>query len=403
MDARFLVSNLAEKVRHVLTDLSDEADEVQLAVAYVSDSDLIEAWLNQTITVKLVVALQPPTDAAVLRRLANSYPINLQAKFYSSRFHSKLFLFLKKKVPIFAQVGSSNLTGGGLGSNLETNVVLQDPVQLKQMATHFNELWDQSADLEPKDIDEYDAHCKRTAKDRARLKKLQDEYDHKSVVPRIPKTRRGRVVKEARDYLAFWKSVDEVVRCVTKVSLKEWPKVPLYLTVDHFWHWLVREWDRQGLESIKSNRKLRTKRLPELFAEYARWDKKRRDYVGSGAKEKSDFFRRVLSKRRLPKLTEVLARKVYKELHSGGMRTRRFGSDATFVKSNALHKIKQSLAYLLWADANVQDRISALLGAGRYRLNEFGPSNVQELLGWVNPKMPIRNEKANKALELIGF
>ena len=136
-----------------------------------------------------------------------------------------------------------------------------------------------------------------------------------------------------------------------------------------------------------------------LFAEYARWDKKRRDYVGSGAKEKSDFFRRVLSKRRLPKLTEVLARKVYKELHSGGMRTRRFGSDATFVKSNALHKIKQSLAYLLWADANVQI-ISALLGAGRYRLNEFGPSNVQELLGWVNPKMPIRNEKANKALEL---
>jgi hypothetical protein len=73
MDANFLVSNLEETVRHTLANLSDNADEVQLAVAYVSDSDLIEGWLKRPVAVKLVVALQPPTDAAILRGLVNAY------------------------------------------------------------------------------------------------------------------------------------------------------------------------------------------------------------------------------------------------------------------------------------------------------------------------------------------
>jgi HKD family nuclease len=403
MAAKFLVSNLEETVRQALLHLSQGADEVQLAVAYVSDADLIEAWLKKAITVKLVVALQPPTNPAVLRTLVNSHPIQLKAKFRDAQFHSTLFLFLKKKMPLVAQVGSSNLTGGGLNWNLETNVIIRDPEQLRVLAEHFKEILRNSADLQPGDIDKYEAHCKQTAEDRARVRKLQDEYDHQIVVPRMPKGgKRRRPVKEASRYLAFWKSVDRVIKLVKPVSDKEWPGLPVYLTIDHFWHWLVKVWDRKGAEVIKANPEVRSKRLPELFAEYARWDKQGENYTATDLKNNSDFIRTVLSTKNLPQLTEKAAAEVYSKLHSGGMRTRRFGSDAAFVKLNRLDKIKGAFDYLLWSDADVQDRISALLSGGPHNLRQFGASCVQELLGWVNPtKMPLRNEKADNALELI--
>jgi HKD family nuclease len=346
MAAKFIVSNQEEAVRQALLRLSEGADEVQLAVAYVSDAALIEAWLKKPITIKLVVALQSPTDPAVLRGLVNSYPVTLEAHFYSALFHSKLFIFLKEQVPLVAQVGSSNLTAGGLNSNLETNVIVRDPEQLKALAKHFNEILQGSADLEPEDIDKYDAHCKQTAEDRLRVKTLQDEYDRRTVVPRMPKKgKRRRRVKQARQYLAFRKSVDDVVKQVEAVSLKEWPELPVYLTVDHFWQWLVKKWDQQGAEAIKANSEVRSKRLPELFAEYAAWDRRGENHTAKDMKQNSDFIRSVLSIESLPKLTEKEAREVYGRLHSGGMRTRRFGSDAAFVKSNPLDKIKRALAY----------------------------------------------------------
>jgi len=404
MNTNFLLSNLGEPVGETLSHLARTADEVRLAVSYVSNSNLIETLLKRRIAVKLVVALQPPTDAKVLRRLLNSYPVDFEAKFYSRRFHSKLFIFLKDKAPVFAQVGSSNLTGGGLRSNLETNVILHDPVQLKSLDAHFTAIWKQGAYLEPDDIDRYDAYCRRTAHERDHLKRLHDQYELRSVIPRIRMAQGGHPYKQARDYLAFWKSVDEVAKSVEHVSRKEWPTVPLYLTVDHFWHWLVKVWDRQGLESISSAQKLRSERLPELFSEYAKWDKQGENYTGGDMKRNSNFLRRVLSRKRLPNLTKALAGEVYGRLHSGNMRTRRFGGDAAFVESNPSHKIKRALTYLLWSDADVQDRISALLPGGQHRLNELAASGVQELLGWVNPDaMPLRNRKADQALELLGF
>jgi hypothetical protein len=46
------------------------------------------------------------------------------------------------------------------------------------------------------------------------------------VRPRIKSTVSGHEYKEARDYLAFWKAVDDVVRIVKNVSMREWPNVP---------------------------------------------------------------------------------------------------------------------------------------------------------------------------------
>jgi len=135
----------------------------------------------------------------------------------------------------------------------------------KELAGHFKSVWDASVNLEPTDIDAYEESCNRVKDDLSRIKKQQDDFEHRVVRPRIKSVVHARVYKEARDYLAFWKAVDDVVRVIKSVSMREWPGVPQYLAVDHFWHWLVTEWNKNGQAKISADPKLRATELPKLF------------------------------------------------------------------------------------------------------------------------------------------
>ena len=66
------------------------------------------------------------------------------------------------------------------------------------------------------------------------------------MLPRVRAARKGRILREATDYFGFWKVVNEIAGLVKPVSTKEWPGIPVYLTVDHFWHWIVGVWERKA-------------------------------------------------------------------------------------------------------------------------------------------------------------
>lgn len=402
MAEHFLVSNEQLKVADGLSDLATKADKIQVGVAYLSSAEPVESWLKRGVPIRLVVALQPPTDARVVRTLINSFPVQLEAKFYSAGFHSKLLIFFRKGKPFCAQVGSSNLTGGGLRSNLETNVILREPKQLKELVGHFNNIWKGSGDLQPTDIDHYQEHIRpKVSEATGAPKRAQGsggrKFESNSQIP-------PKVCKEARDYLRFWKSVDDVVKTVAPISKQEFPKMPPYLSVDHFWHWVVKVWDQKGLKQISGDSKTRANRLPYLFEEYAAWYKGSPKYKSSAANRNSNDLRKILARNRLPTLTKPLAGSVYERLQSGRMRAKRFGANKTFTISNSLSDIKRAFNYLLWSEDDIQKRISSLLPRGPYHLKGFGKSNVQELIGWVHPdEMPIRNNKADKAVEMLGY
>ena len=403
MPMPFLVSNEARKTAATLSDVARYADRVDVAVSFLSSSEPLLAWLTRGLRVRLVVALQAPTNADVLRDLTGVFPALLKAKFYSAGFHSKLLVFYRNDSPFCAQVGSSNLTSGGLYSNLETNVLLREPKQLDELSRHFNRIWDHSADLHPTDLGYYEKHCQRIASEVAKIRKKQQEFEGRFVRPPISPTTRSPIVKEARDYLQFWRAVDEVVGAVRPVSERQFPGVRPYLAVDHFWHWLVKVWDQSGVKQLRNDSNKRKERLPELFAEYAEWHKSERGYSRFASTRRADDLRRILSEGRLATLTKRQAESVYRQLHAGHLRVKRFGADKKFSR-NSLPKIRRAFDHLLWSDSDVQERISSLLRGGRFRLNEFGPSCVQELIGFVHSKkMPIRNDKADDALELLGF
>lgn len=118
----------------------------------------------------------------------------------------------------------------------------------------------------------------------------------------------------------------------------------------------------------------------------------------------SKWFSNVLSKSNISKITATDAKKIYRGLHSGEMRARRFHADSLFVQENTISKIRTSLTYLLYSNNELALRIHNMLCNPKYYLNQLGASGVQELIGWVNAnKYPLRNDKANKAIKLIGY
>ncbi|MDH1490801.1 alcohol dehydrogenase [Acinetobacter johnsonii] len=76
-----------------------------------------------------------------------------------------------------------------------------------------------------------------------------------------------------------------------------------------------------------------------------------------------------------------------------------------FLNQNELSKVKNTLAYLLHDQKNpIGKRIANCIYNPNYKLNEFGQSNVQELIGWVNNEnMPVINGRTTKVLRYFGF
>ena len=396
----FLVENSnSSSVNEFILRTSESADEIRLAVAYFSHSDLIDRWLQRKLRLSFVVALQPPTSPDLLRRLLHA---GLGIKFYDSRFHSKLYLFCRSGQPFGALVGSANFTAGGLLNNIETNVFLSDSSQLDALARQFKDVWDGAASLSPPDVQRYQQFCRETQQEREKINNGYAKFERQNVAPRFRRGRKRVTSKEGRDYLAFWKRVDEVKEIVGQISETEYPGTPSYLVIDHFWHWIVKIWDQNNLPKIAADANYRREMLPVLFRQFIEYDKGGEDYNG-GLNERAEFFRSVLSAERIQKLSREDARQIYSRMHSGRARSQRFAADEKFAKENSIEKIRASLEYLLWSHDDIDQRISALLVDDAFKLKQFGASNVQELLGWIRPELPIRNDKADKAVEMLGF
>ncbi|MFW6713633.1 alcohol dehydrogenase, partial [Acinetobacter pittii] len=76
-----------------------------------------------------------------------------------------------------------------------------------------------------------------------------------------------------------------------------------------------------------------------------------------------------------------------------------------FLNQNELSKVKNTLAYLLHDQKNpIGKRIANCIYNPNFKLNEFGQSNVQELIGWINNEnMPVINGRTTKVLRYFGF
>jgi hypothetical protein len=122
------------------------------------------------------------------------------------------------------------------------------------------------------------------------------------------------------------------------------------------------------------------------------------------AENSAAIYSTLLAEKEIDNLTAEDAKKVFAYLHSGAMRTRRFNADQKFITENKIENIRASFKYLLYSNEELELRIHNLYKNPAYKLHQFSISGIQELIGWVMPdKYPIRNEKANAAVEILGY
>ena len=144
------------------------------------------------------------------------------------------------------------------------------------------------------------------------------------------------------------------------------------------------------------------KSFQNYLKEYADWDKSKDNFTKS-LNQKAKYFQSLLKPTKINKLTRKQAKEFYEYMNSGWMRAYRFDGHIKFSTDNPISKIRKSLDYLLWSSDDIDKRISFLMQDPEYKLSNFGSSNIQELLGWVHPELPIRNDKADRAVKMLGF
>lgn len=395
---KLITNSQTENVKNYLLRLAESADTVEIVSPFFTDHETVHFLIAKNIAVSLTTSLRFPTSPESLKSIHSS----AEVKFNTEGLHSKIYLFVKKGIPFASVVGSSNLTDYGLSKNIEANIAVTDEKTLNQIQNEITSIKDRSFHLEPRDIATYQKHYEnqRTLSEKFVL----DEKEHKTKRRSNITVRKTSITADAYRYLEFWKFADEVCDLVSDISKAEWPDVPTYLAVDHFWHWIKVVWQDQAEEYQNRNASWRKSNVPDLFRQYARWDKSNNNFTRDNP-YRSKKFQSYLGIENIGSLTKTQAREMYSLLNSSQMRMKRFKGDEIFVDANPIEKIREALHYLLYSEDEIVMRISKLTAKkGPFKLNGLGDSNVQEIIGWVHcHTMPIRNQKADDAVALLGY
>lgn len=76
---------------------------------------------------------------------------------------------------------------------------------------------------------------------------------------------------------------------------------------------------------------------------------------------------------------------------------------STFIEQNGEKQVKHTLTYLLYGTGDIVSRMVDCIFDREYKLNNFGESNIQELIGWINQEeLPVINSRTTKVLRYFG-
>ncbi|MEZ6137009.1 MAG: phospholipase D-like domain-containing protein [Pirellulaceae bacterium] len=362
---------------------------LRFAVAFFTSPELIDevAAASPENQVYLVVSLNPPTSYHALKKIL--WRSNVRIDFVPEGLHSKIYIIESDVSEPIAAVGSSNLTVGGLMRNIETNVLFRGTeVEQCGIKSHFDFICQRADALTPEALEDYRQEFEefRTATaSRNRAKSLLQ-----------PQTRLR--VGAAKSFLDFWNAAYCVHELVRELSAENFPEVPVYTTIDYFWHYVV---SIIGAAEVTASIKKhgRDDAIRHLFSSYATWENEGEQYWRV-LNRKVELIQSLLGDTTIQSLTKPLARDVYASLHSNEMAIQRFGRDKDFIADNSIEEIIDSFSVLLHGDQRIEFRIDAALTT--HKLKHFGPSGVQELNGWFRPtRYPVRNSLAEKALSVL--
>lgn len=407
-------STAKETVRNAFYQNLEGVTQISIASPFFSYSELVEEVLHGGRNVRLIVVLGPATSPVHLQRLINRANIHIRY-FTSSAFHSKLYIFGDKT----ALVGSANLTQSGMNSNREICVEIpREDESFDNLVLLFQSYWSQAEALDADTLQKYSKLYETYGqkKESALEEKIKSQFGE--IVPaegivvgkKKPSKEKVFLSDYKRTYQEFLSAFNEVQELYITDGRRQQPEniVPLRIEVDQFFSF-VRETFTKGdsyrdepIRSVDDRKSFVKARLDNWFSQ--RWkylDEKipihipRLQHLASAESIESASLEAILD--------------ALDVCHSFHDRLRFYpGGHETHVeefrKVNDAKQVKRVITYLLHGKDDYITRMGNCIFAPEYKLNQFGRSAAQELLGWVNKEnIPICNSRTVKALRYLGY
>ncbi|MCB9196461.1 MAG: hypothetical protein H6598_09580 [Flavobacteriales bacterium] len=156
--------------------LIEKADEILVAVAMLSDYGLsVFDDRDKNCNFQILVGYDLPTQPSALQSLLNN---GLKARIYDVKkqfFHPKLYLFrLNQQWTAF--VGSGNCTKGGLNSNIELNIRIEEDETIEDLRKWFNTYFKLGTELTQQWLNDYKVFFNDVSERNKELEILTDQF-----------------------------------------------------------------------------------------------------------------------------------------------------------------------------------------------------------------------------------
>ena len=389
--------------------------DIFIASAFFTETEVIDELLSKGCHVRIVVRLGFPTPPIALEKLLASS--NVEARFFTnSSFHPKLYIFGDKTILL----GSANLTSSAILSNQEVMIGVDfHDVRFLELQQLFDAYWAEADVLTPQAIKEYKNIYNRFSQISKMVKQLDDTVTERMGDISFSNIKRGKKKSNKKSIFlnSYRKSYQEAVTAFKRVAeiyqlsdRKVDPKlIPERLEIDSFFSFVRDIYARQDTWRHQpigwdQHRKSQVRTLVNEWLA-TQWEHFEAQIVPINY----PLIKRVLGSKEaietasLPEIVDALC--VLHSFHdrfrffAGGLETLK----STFISHNDERRVKNTLTYLLFGAGDAVGRMADCIYDSEYKLNEFGKSNVQELIGWINKEnLPVINGRTTKVLRYFG-
>jgi hypothetical protein len=352
-------------------------------------------WLASPVNLRVITDISLPSNvnAGTLKMLMDRGPVRSLAG-----VHAKVYIFDEQAV-----VTSANLTETAFTKRHEIGVYL-DHNEASEAIKRFEHWWG----LCSPDLTEEGVVAWKPAE--SPFSDEQEGLSLKTLWP-LPSKPDDSLFKEPeqashkkfKSYQQFISSYKELAAGYSQVQ-RLWDDAPLFLEVDSFLNFLFHTAPGQpSFAFYEANEPRPLSPVERGFeiethaAAYKTWALTQQDE--RWRETFSSLIRGLLAKDRIDTLTIEEAKKVVDCLNC--MNARQLNKFKFLQpRNNDIGKIRSAWKELLFGGDSVEKRMQNCDAS----LHSFGPSSVQELLGWFFPEaFPIRNTNSDAGLRFFGF
>ncbi len=404
-------------IKNAIDRFTHDSPNVYIAVAFFTENTVIKEILSKRCLIRLIIRLGFPTNPFALKSILG-LP-NVEIRYFTNRaFHPKLFIF----GDTLALVGSANLTKAAILTNQEIMIsVSSEDSRFTELASLFAEYWNDAKVLTHDILEQYSSvynkhkHLSKKIKhfDDTVIEHLGDVVSH-NIQRDVTRESKENVFldtyrKTYQECVTAFNRLKEIYELVGGQKAKNESSLPLHLEVDRFISYL-RDTHAIG-ESWRNSPIISGETQEQTISAFVKeWRQKDNPDFETMLTQEYRQLMQAFSSAEITKqsddetlfeaLTVINSFRERLRFFPGGLTTLK----TEFFQKNGSEKIKESLTYLIFGDGDIVERMANLIFNSQYKLQEFGQSNVQELIGWVNQEdLPIVNGRTTKVLRYLGF